>query len=72
MNEDSHLKHVFWLTVATIFISTSGALGKFIDMPSPVAIWWRSAFAALILLAFCLYKNINLKLHTPKTDRHLY
>jgi len=50
MREQSHIKHVIWLTIATIFISTSGALGKFIDLPTPVVIWWRSALAALFLL----------------------
>ncbi|WP_339751342.1 DMT family transporter [uncultured Winogradskyella sp.] len=66
MREQSHIKHVIWLTIATIFISTSGALGKFIDLPTPVVIWWRSALAALFLLIFCLYRGINLKVHTVK------
>lgn len=63
MNENSHLKHVFWLTIATIFISTSGALGKFIAMPPPVIVWWRSALAAFFLLFFCFYKKIDLNIH---------
>ncbi len=63
MNENSHLKHVFWLTIATIFISTSGALGKFIAMPPPVIVWWRSALAAFFLLLFCFYKKIDLNIH---------
>lgn len=66
MNEKSHLNHLLWLTLATIFISTSGALGKFIDMPTPVIIWWRSALAAAFLFAFCLYKGINLKIKNNK------
>jgi drug/metabolite transporter (DMT)-like permease len=66
MNEKSHLNHLLLLTVATLFISTSGALGKFIDMPTPVIIWWRSALAAIILLVFCLYKGINLKIRNSK------
>ncbi len=62
MNEKSHLNHLLLLTIATIFISTSGALGKFIAMPTPVIIWWRSVLAAILLLAFCLFKGINLKI----------
>ncbi|MCC1484418.1 DMT family transporter [Winogradskyella immobilis] len=58
---NSHIKHVFWLTLATLFISTSGALGKFIAIPAPVLVWWRSALAAICLLAFCFYKKISLK-----------
>ena len=66
MKEQSHIKHVLWLTIATVFISTSGALGKYIALPPPVLIWWRAAFASLFLLMFCLYKGINLKIHTRK------
>ncbi|WP_400075361.1 DMT family transporter [Winogradskyella sp. R77965] len=63
MNEKSHLNHLLLLTAATLFISTSGALGKFIAMPTPVIIWWRAALAAIFLLVFCLYKGINLKIN---------
>lgn len=54
------------LTIATLLISTSGALGKFIDMPTPVIIWWRSILASIFLLFFCLYKGINLKINNGK------
>lgn len=62
--KNAHLNHVFWLTVATILISTSGALGKYIDMPTPIIIWWRCALAAIFLFAFCKYKKINLKIYS--------
>lgn len=62
--KDAHLRHVLWLTIATIFISTSGALGKYIDMPTPVVIWWRSAFAALFLFFYCKFKRVSLKINT--------
>ncbi len=66
MKQNSHLNHLLWLTVATIFISTSGALGKYIALPTPVVIWWRSAIAAVFLLVLCLYKGIDLKIYTRK------
>jgi drug/metabolite transporter (DMT)-like permease len=66
MNERSHLNHLLLLTLATLFISTSGALGKFIAMPTPVIIWFRSALAAIFLLVFCIYKGINLKIYNGK------
>ena len=40
--KDQHIKQLFELFLATLFISTSGALGKFIDMPPPVIVWWRA------------------------------
>jgi len=64
--KDNHFKQVLLLNLATLFISTSGALGKFIDMPTPVIIWWRCFLAALCLFAYCWYKNTHLKLHSKK------
>ena len=40
--KNQHFKQLLELVLATLFISTSGALGKFIDMPPPVTVWWRS------------------------------
>lgn len=54
------------LNIATLFISTSGALGKFIEMPTPVIIWWRSSLALIFLLIFCKLKKINLKINSRK------
>lgn len=64
--KDKHLKHVLELTFATLLISTSGALGRYIDMPAPVTIWWRSILAMLFLFIFCKYKKINLKIKSKK------
>ncbi|RZN83659.1 MAG: DMT family transporter [Winogradskyella sp.] len=66
MKLNSHTNHLLWLTVATIFISTSGSLGKFIDMPTPVVIWWRSSLATVFLFLFCKYKSISLKIESHK------
>ncbi|MBT8246093.1 MAG: EamA family transporter [Winogradskyella sp.] len=71
MKSNTHINHILWLTVATIFISTSGSLGKFIDMPTPLLIWWRSGLAAIFLFIFCKYKNISLKIETGK-DRRVF
>ncbi len=69
MSQKSHLQHVFWLTIATVFISTSGALGKYIAMPSEVIVWWRSILAAILLFAYCRYKGFSLKIERPKDLR---
>ncbi len=63
---NQHLRQVLELNLATLFISTSGALGKFIDMPTPVIIWWRCFLAVIFLFIFCKYKKANLKLHSKK------
>ena len=64
--KNQHLKYVFELSLATLFISTSGALGKYIAMPPPVIIWWRSILAALFIYLYCRYKKINLKIESKK------
>ena len=60
----SHTNQLLLLTLATLLISTSGSLGKFIDLPTPVIIWWRAALGALFLFIFCKYKKLNIKVKT--------
>ena len=57
--KSAHLNHVLWLTVATIFISTSGTLGKYIDMPIPVIIWWRCALASIFIALYSVIKQVT-------------
>ncbi|TVZ56160.1 threonine/homoserine efflux transporter RhtA [Lutibacter sp. Hel_I_33_5] len=64
--ENSHLKNLSGLLLGTLFISTSGVLGRYIDMPTEVIIWFRSFFAMLFLYAYCRYKNIDLSIKKRK------
>jgi drug/metabolite transporter (DMT)-like permease len=64
---NTHLKNLSGLILATLLISTSGVLGKYIAMPSEVIIWFRSAFAMIFLFGFCRYKKINLTVLTIRT-----
>ncbi|MFS4468203.1 DMT family transporter [Maribacter sp. 2210JD10-5] len=43
-----------------IFISTSGALGRYVDLPVPVTIGARAFIAFLILFLYCKWKGISL------------
>lgn len=63
---DQHTKQLFELFLATLFISTSGALGKFIDMPPPVIVWWRAFLASGFIYLFCRYKKISLRINSKK------
>ena len=60
--KNEHLKHLSGLLLATLFISTSGVLGKYIAMPSEVIVWFRSAIAMAFLYFYCKVKNISLKI----------
>ena len=64
--QNSHFKNLSGLLLATLFISTSGVLGKYIAMPSEVIVWFRSAFAMVFLYAFVRFKKIDLKLKSKK------
>ena len=53
-------KNIIQLNLAVLLISTSGVLGRYIDMPSPVVIGLRAFFAAIFLFFFCKWKKIKL------------
>ena len=64
--KSQHNNYLLLLALATVLISTSGALGKFIDLPTPVIIWFRSALAALFLFLFCKYKKLKIGIKSKK------
>ena len=45
-----------------LFVSTSGALGRYIALPVPVTIGLRALLALLFLLLYCKFKGISLKI----------
>ena len=64
--KSQHSKHLFQLLLATLFISTSAPLGKFIAMPPPVIVWWRCALAMAFLYIYIRYTKIDLKIKSRK------
>ncbi|NND89016.1 MAG: EamA family transporter [Flavobacteriaceae bacterium] len=64
--KNEHLQHLLQLGFASFCISTSSVLGRYIDMPSPVTIWWRSALALIALYIFCRIQKIDLRLPKRK------
>ncbi|GAA4268353.1 DMT family transporter [Hyunsoonleella aestuarii] len=63
---NQHSNQLLLLTLATLLISTSGALGKFISMPTEVIIWWRCFLGGIFLFIFCKYQKLNLKIQSKK------
>lgn len=59
--KSTHLKNVLELSFATFLISTAAVLGKYIQMPAAIIIWWRAFIALVVLYAFCRYKKISFK-----------
>ncbi|QTE24398.1 DMT family transporter [Polaribacter cellanae] len=64
--QNSHIKNIFLLLLATTFISTSGVLGKYINMPPEVIIWFRSIFAGVFLFTYCKIKKVDLQIKQRK------
>jgi len=67
MPKNTYLKHILELNFAMLLISTSGALGRYIDMPVPVIIGFRALMAAGILFLFCYFKKFSFTI--AKKDR---
>lgn len=63
MPTNKHLQHLLELNFAVLFISTSGALGRYIDMPVPVIIALRSLIAGALIFLFCKWRGFNFKIH---------
>lgn len=64
--EKSHIKNLSGLLLATLLISTSGVLGKYIAMPTEVIVWFRASLAMVFLYIFCRYKKIDLRIKSNK------
>lgn len=64
--KNQHIKNILELSLSTLLISAAGVLGKYISMPAAVIIWWRALLALIILLLFCLYKKMDLKIPSKK------
>jgi len=64
--KNQHTKNLIFLFIATLFGSTSGPLGKFIDLPPPVIIWCRCILGGIFLYAFCYFKKVNLKIYSKR------
>lgn len=63
MQTNKHLQHLLELNFAVLFISTSGALGKYIDLPVPVTIGLRAVIAGVFIFLFCKWKGFSFKIH---------
>lgn len=64
--KNNHIQQLSGLLIATLFISTSGVLGKYIAMPSEIIVWFRSSIAAVFLYGFTRYRKIDLKIVVKK------
>lgn len=64
--ENSYIKNLSFLLLATLFVSTSGVLGKYINLSAEAIILFRAFLAAVFIYGFCKFKKIDLKLKSKK------
>ena len=65
--KNTSLAHLLEINLAMILVSTSGALGRHIDLPVPLIIVSRSILAVTFLLLYCRLKGFSFKI--AKKDR---
>ncbi|WP_300021080.1 DMT family transporter [uncultured Maribacter sp.] len=60
--KSNHVKHLLEINLAMLFVATSGALGRYVQLPVPVAIGARAVIAFFALVLYCKWKGFNLKI----------
>lgn len=61
-SKNPQLYYVLILNLGMLCISTSGALGRYIALPPPVSIWYRSLFAFVLLGLYCWFKSYSFQI----------
>lgn len=54
-----HFGHLFEINLAMIFVSTSGVLGRYVQLPAIVIICVRALLACVLLYFYCRYKKVS-------------
>lgn len=57
-----HIQHLLEINLSVFFIATSGALGRYLQLPVTVTIGTRAILAFLVLVLFCWWKKISFKI----------
>lgn len=60
--ENTHQKNLAFLLIGTLFVSTSGVLGRYIALPAEAIIFCRAILATIFIFIFCKIKKIDLKI----------
>ena len=62
MHKKKYLQNLIELNFAVLIISTSGTLGRYIELPVPLIILLRALIGGLFLYIFCKWKKLNFKI----------
>lgn len=64
--QNQHAKNLSILLLGTLFVSTSGVLGRYIAMPAEAIILCRAFLASILMFAFCKYQKIDFTIKSKK------
>jgi drug/metabolite transporter (DMT)-like permease len=53
-------RHLLEISVAMLFIGTSGMLGRFVPLEAGPAVWWRAALTIPLMVGYCWWRGIPL------------
>ncbi|WP_299062330.1 DMT family transporter [uncultured Polaribacter sp.] len=67
--QNQHSKNLSVLLFATLFVSTSGVLGKYIALSAETIILCRAFLAAIIIYTFCKIKKVDLTIKSLKDKK---
>ena len=63
MQTKQYLNNLIQLNFAVLIISTSGTLGRYIELPVPLIIFLRALIGGVFLFLFCKWKKLSFKIH---------
>ena len=63
MQKKQYLKNLVQLNFAVLIISTSGTLGRYIDLSVPIIIFLRAFIGGSFLYIFCKWKKLSFKIN---------
>ncbi len=66
ITNNRQLLRLFELNFATLLISTSGPLGRYIDLPPALTIFWRALLATFFIYLVCKLKKYPIRLRHSK------
>ena len=72
MQKQQYFKNLIQLNFAVLIISTSGALGRYIELPVPLIILLRALLGAVFLYLFCKWKKLSFKIQKKDQKVVLY
>ena len=70
--KNQHLRNILIINFAMLCLSTSGPLGRYINLSPPLTIWCRAVLALLFLGFFCFWKKHSFRFNIKKHGLTLF